>query len=156
MQELKASLRQKVTDKEEKIVKMNQAAKFLKNPSPEWSSLSDNIQREKAELLALRQESEVLVREMFRAYVVQVFEDVQRGIAATAEKLSLDLVFKKEDPGLEGDTERELSLKLNMKSVLYASDRLDITDRVIQTLNADYEREKREKISAPSDKKSSK
>jgi Skp family chaperone for outer membrane proteins len=143
MQQLKATLRQSLVDKEKKIAKMAQALKFLKRPSAEWGALTDNIQREKAELAALRSQAEVMGRELFRSYVVQVFEDVQRHIQATAKRDGFDLVLKQEEPGIAGGTDRELSLKLNMKSVLYASERLDITERIIRSLNAEYDRTRR-------------
>jgi Skp family chaperone for outer membrane proteins len=101
--------------------------------------------REKAELTAMHRQAEAMGRDLFRRYVQQVFEDIQRHIRMTAERDGFDLVLKREEPSITGDTGRRLSLKLNVKSVLYASKRLDITDRVIRSLNAEYDRMRRAK-----------
>ena len=72
------------------------------------------------------------------AYTTKLFDDIQARVSQFAKVQKIDLVLKVEDAGIAARTLEMAQLEIKLQTVLYCSPALDITDRVIASLNAGH------------------
>jgi Skp family chaperone for outer membrane proteins len=77
----------------------------------------------------------------------KVYNEVRAAVSKIAEADGYDLVLRVEAPQLEEDTSNPETVgqRIASRVVLHASDKLDITGRVIERMNQEYEKKKAEK-----------
>ena len=83
---------------------------------------------------------EVLDRQ--RGAIREVYYDIERASAAFAKANGLNFVMKTDRIELTVPSVRELDMRVTLKKILYRADSVDITDRVLASLNATYRRDK--------------
>lgn len=81
--------------------------------------------------------------------VKTLYDEIRKGVAEYARKHGYDLVMVElgevGDELIQGDI-KDILNKINIRSVIYASDDLDITDKVIDYMNTQYRKELSDKI----------
>ncbi|HHT9126966.1 MAG TPA: OmpH family outer membrane protein [Candidatus Brocadiia bacterium] len=75
----------------------------------------------------------------------ELYQDVCKEIDNLGKKESFDIILKKEDLELKSADILELRLKIGIGTVLYYSDALDVTDKVIEALNSRHSKQIEEK-----------
>lgn len=80
-----------------------------------------------------------------REFFEELYRDVRIEVDNIGKKENFDLVLKKEDLELKSADIMELRLKIGISTVLYYSDALDITEKVIEALNSRYFKQIEEK-----------
>ena len=74
----------------------------------------------------------------YKEYFESLYSEVCKEIEGIGKREQYDLIIKKEEPELQGGGISELQFKVGIKTVLYHSDSVDITNQVIDTLNKKY------------------
>ena len=68
----------------------------------------------------------------------ELYQDIRNEIDILGKRGNFGLILKKEDLDLKSSDLVELRLKIGISTVLYYSDALDVTDRVIEGLNSRF------------------
>jgi outer membrane protein len=133
------------------------AEETLKSKQEEAIALRDEIQllepgsiaRKKKEeeleklLLMLQIEDEVARKNLAKSekdFYEELFQDINLVVEEVGKKDGFDLILKKEDIEPKSADLLELRLKIGIGTVLYFSSALDITDKVVESLNRRYKK----------------
>ena len=74
----------------------------------------------------------------YKDYFGGLYTEVCREVEDIGKREYYDLIIKKEEPELQGGGISELQFKVGIKTVLYHSDSVDMTNQVIDNLNKKY------------------
>ena len=85
------------------------------------------------------------LRELQMTALGRTFNDINGVVTEFARQNGLDLVLKQQDLTVSSDQPAELSVIIATANVLYARDAYDITDAIVQALNARYPEEIKDK-----------
>lgn len=135
----------------------NRSEEVLKAKQDEAMALRDEIQlldpgsaaRKKKEedmeklLLYLQIEDEVARKNLTKAekeFYEELFQDINAVVEEVGKKEGFDLILKKEDIDTKSADLVELRLKIGIGTVLYFSNALDVTDKVVESLNRRYKK----------------
>lgn len=135
----------------------NRSEEVLKVKQDEAMALRDEIQlleagstaRKKKEedmekvLLYLQIEDEVARKNLAKAekeFYEELFQDINAVVEEVGKKEGFDLILKKEDIDTKSADLVELRLKIGIGTVLYFSNALDVTDKVVESLNRRYKK----------------
>ena len=78
----------------------------------------------------------------YKEYFETIYDTIVKEVEAIGEKEKFDLIIKKEEPELKSGQISDLQFKIGIRTVLYHSKAVDITSKVIESLNANYLKEK--------------
>ncbi len=106
--------------------------------SDERRAKGAEIEQALAELQQQRMEYEQQIAERHNEAIRNIFGKVSAAVSSYAQQHGLSLVLKKQKLELTGPQTVEQSLTLATAEVLYADPALDISDAVIERLNAAY------------------
>jgi len=84
--------------------------------------------------------SEILDRE--KNVIRELYLDLEKAAGDYAKANRLSLVLKSDKVDLTAPSVSDLHLMLRLKKILYFSSDMDITDRLLVSLNADYQKQK--------------
>lgn len=97
------------------------------------------VERAARQLQQTQAEMELEVAAAYRATVRSVFGQVSRACADYAARHGIALVLKKQDIDFDAPDSIEQGLRISTTEVLYADPALDISEAIIQAVNAGYE-----------------
>ncbi len=80
-----------------------------------------------------------------KEFFEELYQDVCREVENVGKKEKFDIILKKEDFELKSADILELRLKIGIGTVLYYSDALDVTAKVIEALNSHHSKQIEEK-----------
>src|SRR3990172_6147586 len=114
-----------------------QYQKIINDKKKELVGLSEKIQ-----LLDLGSEARKRDEETFEKknmdYFGSLYTEVCKEVEGIGKREQYDLIIKKEEPELQSGGISELQFKVGIKTVLYHSESVDITNQVINNLNKKY------------------
>ncbi len=139
MQAQQAKLNLELAGKKDAIAKIKTELGVLPVGSPSYLSKQELYEQKSLELQAW---ATLQQRKVKRANVVQtesLYKKMLKSIEDIGKAGSYDLVLYKERPlNLTGIKSEQVSAVLQSRKVVYAADRLDITDMVIRKMNNDF------------------
>ncbi len=94
-------------------------------------------------ILYLQIEQEVAGKNLAKAekdFYEELFQDINAVVEEVGKKDGFDLILKKEDIDTKSADLLELRLKIGIGTILYFSNALDVTDKVVEALNRRYKR----------------
>ncbi len=109
--------------------------------APEAAAKRDGIEKAMLEYRQARDGFDQQLGAMRIAALGTVFNDINSVIEQHAREHGLDLVLKKQDLTVSPKQPSELGVIIATANVLYARDSYDITDAVVEALNARYPEE---------------
>lgn len=127
-------------DKQEEAVSLREEIQLLEPGSV--ARKKKEVELEKL-LLYLQVEDEVARKNLAKAekdFYEELFQDINLAVDEIGKKEGFDLILKKEDIEAKSADLLELRLKIGIGTVLYFSNVLDITDKVVENLNRRYKR----------------
>jgi Skp family chaperone for outer membrane proteins len=116
----------------------------LKPDSPQYNDLSTKLDKENADFQAWGQVTRIQAEREQKQMMKTLFDKIQGAVGQVAQEQGIDLVLAdqgQEVPSVEDLNFDQLRLLLNQRNVLFASKRVDISERVLAVLDAQYAKE---------------
>jgi Skp family chaperone for outer membrane proteins len=113
----------------------------LKPGTPQWEEVNQKLITKSVELKNWRDSKQALQEDAYKQQVKKLFEKVEAAVAEVAKAEGYDIVIADTSAGqdaLDQADLRTLKAMLLQKSVLFANDKSDITQRVIISLDGKY------------------
>jgi Skp family chaperone for outer membrane proteins len=74
---------------------------------------------------------------------IEIYNEIRRVVTIIAQEQKFDLVLRVESPGVSDQQDPEnVTQRINNRVVLYSTENMDITNLVLERLNADYKKQK--------------
>ncbi|HHT9109793.1 MAG TPA: OmpH family outer membrane protein [Candidatus Brocadiaceae bacterium] len=127
-----------INDKKKELVSLNEKIQLLDLGSEVRKKEEETFEKKNMELESYAKFAEKSLVKKYKEYFEGLYSEVCKEIEGIGKREQYDLIIKQEEPELQGGGISELQFKVGIKTVLYHSDSVDITNQVIDTLNKKY------------------
>lgn len=124
--------------KGEQMDQVEKMLKELKSDSKEYKEQSATLEKLSVERTVWRKMQEQAVIKDHRDLTEQMYQEIVAAIAQLAKDQGYDLVLYLDAAEINSETTQELLGKIAQRKVLYCDPSLDITETVLQRVNAAY------------------
>ncbi len=127
-----------INDKKKEQVSLNEKIQLLDLGSEARKKDEETFEKKNMELESYAKFAEKSLMRKYKDYFGGLYTEVCREVEDIGKREYYDLIIKKEEPELQGGGISELQFKVGIKTVLYHSDSVDMTNQVIDNLNKKY------------------
>src|SRR3972149_5735829 len=127
-----------INDKKKELVSLNEKIQLLDLGSEARKKDEETFEKKNMELESYAKFAEKSLMRKYKDYFGGLYTEVCREVEDIGKREYYDLIIKKEEPELQGGGISELQFKVGIKTVLYHSDSVDMTNQVIDNLNKKY------------------
>lgn len=138
LREEEKSYQTKINDKKKELVGLKDKIQLLDLGSKDRKKYEEEFERKNIELESYAKVAEKSLMRTYKESFERLYSEVLREIEAIGKQNRYDLIIKKEDAELQSGGISEMQFKVGIKTVLYHSDGVDITNHVIDLLNKKY------------------
>jgi len=140
-----SQLNAEMKKKTDALQTLNAQRHEIKPDHPQYEELSNKIDAGAAELDAWKRTIQLQTERQQKKNVRDLFVKIEQATGAIAEQEKIDLVItdsRRELPNIEAMNYEMLLGNLSQRNVLFAAKGLDISEKVLARLDADYARSK--------------
>ncbi len=127
-----------INDKKKELVSLNEKIQLLDLGSEARKKDEEAFDKKNLELESYAKFAERSMTRKTKDYFESLYTEICKEIESIGKREQYDLIIKKQEPELQSGGMPELQLQVAIKAVLYNSDALDITNKVIDNLNKKY------------------
>jgi Skp family chaperone for outer membrane proteins len=123
---------------------------LYKSESPEYRVTEEKLLRKVSDVAAFGEYVERRLLLEQRLKTLQTYSALRKGVEDYARENGIALVLMTDEPNLlEARSQEALLQRISMRKVIYAHESMDITSKVVERLNADYQRQKNNAVTKP-------
>ena len=138
LKELEAQYQKSINDKKKELVALNEKIQLMDLGSEARKKDEEAFEKKNMELESFAKFAEKNLVKKYKSYFEGLYTEVCKEVEDIGKREQYDLIIKKEEPELQGGGISELQFKVGIKTVLYNSDAMELTNRVIDSLNKKY------------------
>lgn len=127
-----------VNDKKKELVSLSEKIQLMDLGSEARKKDEESFDRKNMELESYAKFAEKSLAKKYKDSFENLYTEVCKEVESIGKREQYDLIIKKEEPELQSGGISELQFKVGIKTVLYNSDSVDITNQVIGNLNKRY------------------
>ena len=127
-----------INDKKKELVSLNEKIQLLDLGSESRKKDEETFEKKNIELESYAKFAEKSLMKKYKDYFGSLYTEVCKEVEDIGKREQYDLIIKKEEPELQSGGISELQFKVGIKTVLYHSESVDITNQVIDNLNKKY------------------
>lgn len=138
LREQESQYQKSINDKKKELVSLNEKIQLMDLGSEARKKDEETFEKKNMELESFAKFAEKNLVKKYKSYFESLYSEVCKEVEDIGKREQYDLIIKKEEPELQSGGISELQFKVGIKTVLYYSDTLDLTNRVIDNLNKKY------------------
>ncbi|MCF6150100.1 MAG: OmpH family outer membrane protein [Candidatus Kuenenia sp.] len=138
LREEEKSYQTKINDKKKELVSLKDKIQLMDLGSQDRKKYEEEFERKNIELESYAKVAEKSLMRKYKESFELLYSEVLKEIEAIGRQNRYDLIIKKEEAELQSGGISEMQFKVGIKTVLYHSDAVDITNQVINLLNKKY------------------
>lgn len=127
-----------INDKRKELVNLSEKIQLLDLGSEARRRNEEAFEKKNIELESYAKFAENSLVKKYRDYFESLYIEVCKEVEDIGKREHYDLIVKKEEPELQGGGITELQFKVGIKTVLFHSEGIDITNQVVDILNKKY------------------
>lgn len=127
-----------INDKKKELVGLSEKLQLLDLGSEARKRDEETFEKKNMELESYAKFAEKSLMKKYKDYFGSLYTEVCKEVEDIGKREQYDLIIKKEEPELQSGGISELQFKVGIKTVLYHSESVDITNQVIDNLNKKY------------------
>jgi outer membrane protein len=148
-QELRASLesegnrlKNEEKQKRDAIQSLQNERNQLKPDSPKWDELNNRLMDQTLEFQLWVQQTKARAERSQKRQVKALFDQIQQAVEAVAQREGYDLILADQHPELPDNLDQvnidQVRALLNSRTILFAANRIDVSDAVLKELDARF------------------
>jgi Skp family chaperone for outer membrane proteins len=145
LKDLEKKFQNEINEKRKEIINLDEETQLLDLGSESRGKNVDLLERKNVELEGYAKFAERQLLRRYKEFFEMIYDTVVKEVEAIGIKEGFDLIIKKEEPELKSGQISDLQFKIGIRTVLYHSKAVDVTSKVIESLNANYLKEKGKK-----------
>ncbi len=138
LKELEAQYQKSINDKKKELMALNEKIQLMDLGSEARKKDEETFEKKNIELESFAKFAEKNLVKKYKSYFEGLYTEVCKEVEDIGKREQYDLIIKKEEPELQGGGISELQFKVGIKTVLYNSESMELTNRVIDSLNKKY------------------
>lgn len=135
LKEQEKQYQKNITDRKKELVSLGEKIQLLDLGSEARKKDEETFEKKNIELESYAKFAEKSLTKKYKDYFGSLYTEVCNEVEDIGKREQYDLIIKKEEPEMQSGGISELQFKVGIKTVLYNSDSVDITNRVIDNLN---------------------
>jgi Skp family chaperone for outer membrane proteins len=145
LKDLEKQFQNEINEKRKEMINLDEETQLLDLGSESRRKNVDLLERKNVELEGYAKYAERQLLRRYKDFFEDIYDTVVKEVEAIGIKERFDLIIKKEEPELKSGQISDLQFKIGIRTVLYHSKAVDVTSKVIESLNANYLKEKGKK-----------
>jgi Skp family chaperone for outer membrane proteins len=144
-QELKgieAGFKKEIEDKKKVMIDLNEETQLLDLGSESRNTNIAILEKKNVELEGYAKYAESQLTKKYKNAFEVIYEEIIDEVNSFGKEENYSVIIKKEKPNLESNQLSDLQFKIGIRTVLYNSSSIDITQAITDRINARYQQEK--------------
>ena len=142
LKDMEKEFQNEINQKKKEIINLDEETQLLDLGSDSRRKNEELLERKTAELEGYAKFAERQLLRRYKDFFETIYDTVVKEVEVIGNNGGFDLIIKKEEPELNSGQISDLQFKIGIRTVLYHSNSVDITIKVIESLNANYLKEK--------------
>ncbi len=143
LKEMEVSYKKEIEDKKKAMIDLSEETQLLDLGSETRNKNMEVLERKNIELEGYAKLAEKQLTKRYKDAFEKIYEEISIEVEAFGKENNYSLIIKKENADLQSNQISDLQFKIGIRTVLYNSDRVDVTTKVTDRLNARFKKEKK-------------
>ena len=148
LKESEAEFKAEIESKKKAMVELNEETQLLDLGSESRNKNMDILERKNVELEGYAKFAENQLMKRYKDAFEEIYDVIVKEIDSYGKENNYSLIMKKEKPNLRSNQIADLQFKIGIRTVLYNSNAVDITQNIVDRINARYQQEKAKSASS--------
>jgi len=148
LKELEAEFKKEIESKKKVMIDLNEETQLLDLGSESRNNNMEILERKNIELEGYAKFAEKQLTNKYKNAFEVIYEEIINEVNSFGKERNYSVIIKKEKPNLQSNQLSDLQFKIGIRTVLYNSSAIDITQSVTERMNAHYQQKKAKNTSA--------
>ena len=142
LKDTEAEFKKEIESKKKIMIDLNEETQLLDLGSESRNANIEILEKKNVELEGYAKFAESQLTKKYKNAFEVIYEEIIKEVDSFGKDGNYDVIIKKEKPNLQSNQLSDLQFKIGIRTVLYNSSAIEITQAVTERMNASYQREK--------------
>ncbi len=142
LKDTEAEFKKEIESKKKVMIDLNEETQLLDLGSESRNTNMEILEKKNVELEGYAKFAENQLTKKYKNAFEVIYEEIIKEVDSFGKEGNYSVIIKKEKPNLQSNQLSDLQFKIGIRTVLYNSSSIDITQAVTERMNAKYQREK--------------
>jgi Skp family chaperone for outer membrane proteins len=148
LKDIEAGFKKEIEDKKKVMIDLNEETQLLDLGSESRNTNIAILEKKNVELEGYAKYAESQLTKKYKNAFEVIYEEIIDEVNSFGKEENYSVIIKKEKPNLQSNQLSDLQFKIGIRTVLYNSSSIDITQAITDRINARYQQEKAKNASA--------
>jgi Skp family chaperone for outer membrane proteins len=148
LKDTEAGFKKEIESKKKIMIDLNEETQLLDLGSESRIANIETLEKKNVELEGYAKFAESQLTKKYKNAFEVIYEEIIKEVDSFGEEGNYSVIIKKEKPNLQSNQLSDLQFKIGIRTVLYNSSAIDITQAVTDRVNTRYQQEKAKNASA--------
>ncbi len=142
LKDTEAEFKKEIESKKKVMIDLNEETQLLDLGSESRNTNIEILEKKNVELEGYAKFAENQLTKKYKNAFEVIYEEIIGEVDSFGKEGNYSVIIKKEKPNLQSNQLSDLQFKIGIRTVLYNSSAIDITQAVTERMNARYQKEK--------------
>ncbi len=142
LKDTEAEFKKEIESKKKIMIDLNEETQLLDLGSESRNTNIEILEKKNVELEGYAKFAENQLTKKYKNAFEVIYEEIIGEVDSFGKEGNYSVIIKKEKPNLQSNQLSDLQFKIGIRTVLYNSSAIDITQAVTERMNARYQKEK--------------
>ncbi len=140
LKDVEVEYKDEIESKKKAMIDLSEETQLLDLGSEKRNKNMETLERKNVELEGYAKLAEKQLTKRYKNAFEKIYEEITKEVDAFGKENNYSLIIKKEDSDLQTNQISDLQFKIGIRTVLYNSNRVDVTANITDRLNASYKK----------------
>jgi len=142
LKDMEVEYKDEIESKKKAMIDLSEETQLLDLGSEKRNKNMETLERKNVELEGYAKLAEKQLTKRYKDAFEKIYEEITKEVDAFGKENNYSLIIKKEDSDLQTNQISDLQFKIGIRTVLYNSNRVDVTANITDRLNTRYKKAK--------------
>ncbi len=142
LKDTEAEFKKEIESKKKIMIDLNEETQLLDLGSESRNANIEMLEKKNVELEGYAKFAENQLTKKYKNAFEVIYEEIIKEVDSFGKEGNYSVIIKKEKPNLQSNQLSDLQFKIGIRTVLYNSSSIDITQALTERMNARYQQEK--------------
>ncbi len=142
LKDTETEFKKEIESKKKVMIDLNEETQLLDLGSESRNTNIEILEKKNVELEGYAKFAENQLTKKYKNAFEVIYEEIIKEVDSFGREGNYSVIIKKEKPNLQSNQLSDLQFKIGIRTVLYNSSSIDITQAVTERMNARYQQEK--------------
>ena len=143
LKDMEVEYKDEIESKKKAMIDLSEETQLLDLGSEKRNKNMETLERKNVELEGYAKLAEKQLTKRYKNAFEKIYEEITKEVDAFGKENNYSLIIKKEKPDLQSNQISDLQFKIGIRTVLYNSNRIEVTANITDRLNTRYKSEKK-------------